>query len=99
MLHRSALCFGFVSFVLAIGCSAPPGDVAKNGKQVTGSPNDPGFQPPGANPGSGPDDTTEPPGDDTQEQPGPNGCIPRNVPIPNGWAVHALTDLDRKSVV
>src|SRR5579859_4658313 len=88
MSLRVALGSAFASFVaVAIGCSAPPGEVGKSTKGVGGSPNDPGWQPPGASSSAGADDTQPPPGDDQGEQPNPGPtCTPPPAPMtPEGF--------------
>lgn len=95
MILRAAFGLAVASTLfLAIGCGAPPSDLGKDGKRVGGSPNDPGWVPPGANPGPGQDDVPPQP-DDQQEQPtgNPPTCTPRTMPIPFGWTVHASTHL------
>jgi len=92
MLARNVAVLGLSAlFAFAVGCGAPPDGTTKDGQRVGGSPNDPGWVPPGANPGSGPDDTTGQPGDDQGEQPtgNPNpNCPPMAAAtVPDGWTM------------
>jgi hypothetical protein len=94
MLARNALVFGSIATALvAMACGSPP-DIGKDGKNIGGSPNDPGWSPPGANNGPSPDNGNPQPGDDQGEQQpdaGNPSCTPPPTPaLMEGWTTMSM---------
>ena len=99
MFVRHGLFVGSIAIAsLALAaCGAPPDGVGKDGKGIGGSPNDPGWTPPGANNGPSSDNGNPQPGDDQGEQPTgnpPGNCSPMGpATIPDGWSLQDFTTL------
>ena len=94
MIARNVFVLGSIAIAsFMLGCGAPPDGVGKDGKGVGGSPNDPGWVPPGANNGPSSDDGNPQPGDDQGEQPGggnPNGCKATPATTPDGFTSYDM---------